>query len=506
MPVIREYRPQQGAPGPVQRDLVTPEQLGAAEGRAMQNLGGALMETGDLISRRVEQENTSDVNARVAEANAALSLELQETIRTAEPGDKEVFAQYNQKVDDTLSKIGEEASTPAARQFHAEASIRIKQQLKGTAASGQAQLAGVKAVDDYRKTINGLSAAAMADPSSLQLQMDLHSASIDNLVATGQLPASKAMELKSEGESSLARSTIRGWATLNPEYAKQKLDSGEFNDLLGAEGKLQMYSAVEQEIRGREADRERIARAQKEALSKQQTSTQNEFLVKLNSNELTFEEISNSNLDPFGSGSKEQFIQMMKTRNDPEARLKTDGGTFVNLFTRINLPDGDPKKIVDENELNKYVGNGLSFPDLNRLRDEMQGKQTEAGKIESQLKNQVMDIAKGQLTKSNPLTGFRDPIGDEQMQRFMVYFLDEYSKKRKAGKTSQELLSPDSPDYLGKAISQYQRTPVQIMRDMAPKRSVPVDAAGVPVTTPVQPPRQQGESAAAYLKRTKGGS
>lgn len=161
---------------------------------------------------------------------------------------------------------------------------------------------------------------------------------------------------------------------------------------------------------------------------------------------------------------------------------------------------------------------------MNHLRDEMQGKQTEAGKIENDMRQRVMDIAKGKLTKSNPLTGFRDPMGDEQYAKFMVYFMDAYKTQRAGGKSAVALLSPDSPDYLGKMISSYTRTNQQIMRDLAPKRSAPAGgglaltpqtqpAEAGPATTPLYrapappkpSPRQSGESAADYLKRIKEG-
>jgi hypothetical protein len=195
---------------------------------------------------------------------------------------------------------------------------------------------------------------------------------------------------------------------------------------------------------------------------------------------------------------------------------------MISLYQRIHLPDDDDKKLRDENELNKYFGNGLSMSDLNHLRDEMQGRQTTAGQIEGDLRKQVLEIAKGKLTKSNPLTGFRDPVGDEQMQRFMVFFLDEYKNQRAKGKSAVELLSPDSPMYLGKNINQFVRTPQQILRDMAPKRAQPSDGmastitgaqnaeAGTPTfRAPQKPkagPRLEGESAADYLKRIKGGN
>lgn len=523
MPEIKQYRQQTSAPGPNKMPAYTADQFGAQQGEATANLGKAVMGAADVVAKRLDQENTSDVTARLTKAHAELAVDLQNTIRTAQPGDKKAFEDYNKRVDDTVGKIGDDASTQSARAFYSEASARIKGQLYKTASEGQAELAGVKAVTDYTSTLNNLSAATLADPSSIALQREMHTQAINNLVATGQLPTEKATQLQAQGDTAIVKASIRGWAQLNPDYAKGKLKSGEFDNQLGAEGKVQLLGEVEQAQRAKEIDIERQRMQQERVQKKAQQQTQNTLLEALTKGDLSTKDILNSNLEAFGSGSKEQFLQLAKARNNPEEKLKTDPTVLISLFNRIHLPDDDPNKLTDENELNKYVGAGLSFVDLGRMRGEIQGRGTEAGKIESDMKKQVLEIAKGKLTKSNPLTGFRDPVGDEQYAKFMAGFQDDYAIQRQAGKSARELLDPTNPDYLGKNIDQYVRTPQQIMRDMAPKRSQPAastlsgglfntkEAGAAPTPKYSAPPaakplpRQPGETAKAYLARIKGG-
>lgn len=520
MPVIREYQSQTRTPGAVNGPAYSAEQFGAAQGRALEGAGQAISGVAEVVAKKLDQQNTSDVTAKLTKANADLAIDLQNTIRSAIPGDEKAFEEYNKRAEETIAKIGEEASTAGARSFFTEASVRIKSQLSKTAADGQAELAGIKAVSDYTQTQNNLSAATMADPSSLLLQRELHKQNIENLVNSGQLPRDKAIQLQLQGDQQLSKAAMRGWTALNPDYAKQKLKSGEFDSTLGADGKAQMLGEIDQAVRAKEIEQERRMREQERVTKMQQQKTQNNFLSAMVNGGLSTKDVLNSNLEAFGSGSKEQFLNMLKVANSPDEKLKTDANTMISLYNRIHLPDGDPKKLMDENELNNYFGRGLSFADLNRLRDEIQGTQTEAGKIEADMKRGVMDIARGKLTKSNPLTGFRDPLGDEQMQRFQSYFLDEYKAQRAAGKTANALLNPDSPDYLGKSISTFTRTNQQIMKDLAPKRTQPAGGglavtpgtapAGATPTTykapppPVVSPRMEGESAAAYLKRIKG--
>jgi hypothetical protein len=60
----------------------------------------------------------------------------------------------------------------------------------------------------------------------------------------------------------------------------------------------------------------------------------------------------------------------------------------------------------------------------------------------------------------------RDPKGDEQLQRFMSWFLPQYQQQRQSGKTAVQLLNPDSPDYLGKGLQQFTRPRAQMMKDI----------------------------------------
>lgn len=520
MPVIREYGDAKtSAPGPIQRREYTADMLGGAEGRALEQLGQSVQGVGEIVAKRLDQENTSDITTKMTKANADLAIKLQQTIRTADPGDKTVFENYQKEVDDTLGKLGEEARTSGARQFYQEASARIKSQLSQTAANGQAELAGAKAVQDYTETSNNLQTATLADPTSYGLQLQMHNAAIENLVANGSLPREVALKLKTKGDAEIAQGAIRGWAQLDADYAEKKLKSGEFDKFLDQDHKHQLFGEIREAKRAKEIDAERQDRIREKELKRQQTKTQNDFLNAMNEGQLTAKDILNSNLDPTGSGSKEQFLNMLKKMNDPEEKLKTDAGTMISLYDRIHLPDGDPKKLTDENELNQYFGRGLSFADLNRLRDEMQGTQTEAGKQEAEMKRQVIEIAKGKLTKSNPLTGLRDPVGDEQLAKWQASFLDEYKQRRAKGESARDLLDPSSSTYIGKNITQYVRSQKQIIRDLT-KRAPPANsltattpniqgAEAAQAPTRYQAPKKEAlprlpnESPADYLKRKK---
>jgi hypothetical protein len=251
---------------------------------------------------------------------------------------------------------------------------------------------------------------------------------------------------------------------IDPKTADSELRSGKWDSFLDGDTKTQLFGEIRAAANAREAEAERRKKAFEKAREEKQRIVQNNFLEKMVNGTLSFEEILKSDLEPFGAGSKEAFIRMNKDAAEDKAK-KSDPVTYQRLFDRIHLPDGHAKKLTNENELNAYMGRGLSLSDLRDLRAEIQGRGTEEGKVESDLKKGLMDVASSMLTKSDPMTGFKDAEGDEQLQKFRSWFFKEYAKKRQAGKTTQELLDPESPDYLGKEIRKYTKSAEQIMRE-----------------------------------------
>jgi Sec-independent protein translocase protein TatA len=506
MPQIRQYTAQGDVGGAPQSRRIYTEDISL--GRSIQGLGSAISEVSDVVYKRQEQKEVNDLTAKMAAKDAEYTKALQEKLRTADPKDpnyEKLIPEFLDAYDKDIGSLQDGISTNGARQYFTRENAQMRTHFTKFAASAQAELAGIKAVEDYKSTVDNFSATLVSDPSSYERIQQRHDEAIDNMVKYGALPMEKALQFKQVGKETLAKSAVQGWVDINPQYAKKQLEEGQWDNMLGGEAKTQMIGRAEQGINAQRIEAERQKQLEKEALKERQTVVQNDFLAKMSKGKLTTKDILNSNLDAFGSGSKEQFLNMLEQKRDKP--MRTDPGTYRALWDRIHLPDGDKKKINDENELNQYVSKGLlTFESLGQLRAEIQGKRTEEGGIESELKKGLADVAKGQLTKSNAMTGLRDPVGDEQYQKFMSYFLTEYSNQRKKGKSAQDLLNPDSPDYLGKAIGRFKRSQQQIMNDMVNSMG-DFDEEAKPEATatpaPAALPRQPGESAADYLKRTK---
>lgn len=495
MPRIKPYEQQTRTPELTGTVNYSPE-VAASRGRALSNAGNALMGLGEAVYQRDEQNEISDAKVKISEAQAQFTNRQNDELQKGNLDSQK----FMNDLDEHIGKISENFSTRGAKQFLKTAGASAKSHFSETTVAAQAELRSVKTKENYSAAQKQWTSSLLNDPSAYKTVQEQHGAYIDALVANG-LDQKTAARFRVEGETDIAKSAVRGWIELSPQDAIKQLKSGAWDSKFDGDVKKQLLSEAELTIRANKADQERAEREAEKALGERQKAIQNDFLTRMVEGKLTAREIVHSDLEPTGTGSKVQFLSLLETDSKKDNKITTDKEVFTDLFRRVHLPDGDPEKIVDEGLLTAYVGKGITISDLNTLRKEVQGIGTVAGKEESTLKRNLFTMAKNKLTKSNPLVGMKDPDGDEQYASFVSFFMQEYQTQRAAGKTAKDLLNPESPDYMGKYVNNYTKTPQQIMQDTINKTRQQQQ------TTPVDPKkkRKEGESAQQYLERMKAG-
>lgn len=455
MPQIKEYRLRSEVQGPVQGRRATAEGFGGATGQGLQEVGKTISGIGAQIQKRKEQQEVLDLTEKMSQAHVDWTNTIAERTQKGELDVEKTAQEY----DAYMENVATYATTGAGQEYFRTTNARMKMHFMESAMASSAQLAGTKAKENYLKSQDNYSSSLINDPSSYTFLKETNAQSIDTLVKSGGLPAEAAEKLKIRSQEDLAKSAIRGWIRLNPDLAKKELDEGKWDKEIGGDLKNQMYGELDQEYRARESERARAIRDAKQIKAENDMKIENGFLEKMSANKLTSREVLDSTLDPRDKEHYLNAIKMNATRS-----VRADPSTVNDLYRRIHLPDGDPNKIVSDKELDAYFGRGLDTTKLAFLRKEIQGRGTQQGKIESDMRNQVMKAARGRLTKSQ--IGIPDPAGEEQLARFQAAFEEEYAAQRKAGKTANELLNPDSKSYLGGMINNFQRTPQEIISDM----------------------------------------
>jgi len=457
--------------GPVVTRRITGAEISGARG--LQELGRGVTALGDAIQRRDEQNEIADVTAQMSKAHADFTTQFQETFRTADPGDKTIAETLTRGLDDHLEQMRENVSTRGGRLHFQKSAAAMQAQFALTAGAGQAELAGAKAREDYLGSLTNSSAALLNDPTAFGMALERHGDTLDALVKGGGLSTKAATQLRAPGRTDLAKSSIRGWIRVAPEEAKTQLTAGTWDKFIDGDLKKQLFGEADTALRGRDVENARRNKADKDALKEAQRVIQNDFLQRLEGSKLTPRDILESDLEPTGGGSKRQFLNMIDVQN--KQKITTDSAVYGDVWDRIHLPEGDPRRLVDENELNPLMGKGLTVEDISRLRKEMQGQGTQKGKDEAILKTQLANIAKAKLVKTNPLLGIRDPEGESAYQSWLVNMQEEFNEEIRKGTIARELLDPRSPKYLGNSINQFQKTPKQIIESLSKQISADPD-------------------------------
>ncbi|TXG77624.1 hypothetical protein E6Q11_02525 [Candidatus Dojkabacteria bacterium] len=502
MPQIKEYRLRADLEGPREFRRASGEDIGF--GRAVQGLGEGISQVGEAFQKRAEQDEISDLNAKLSKGQADQTIYQQEILRKAPPGDKTITENFMKQFDEYMAPIGESATTRAGRMYFAQRQAELRSHFFKSTMIGQAHLAGEKAKTDYIGSLNSASTTLVNDPSSFEMVKNNHNMSVDELVKTSGLSSEQALKLKQSGQEALAKSAAQGWINLDPHYAKKAIADGQFDAYFSGPVKAQMLARADQGIRAEEIETERRLRQEQRILEEKREVVRKNFLDKLANNTLTAKDIVGAEGDILaatGGGSQASFLAMLKADVRQKGSTKTDPVTLTSIYEQINLPDGDPKKIYDPSQLDQFFISGkLAKADYMRLRKEV----TDPQKRE---KKNILDVVKKKLTNSNPLTKIKDPIGDQLFQQYQADFQEEYEKQRSEGKTPGDLLNPNSPDYIVNKVPIPVRSGTQVLRDLV-RSNRPATGATIPGQTipaaqkPAGSPRQPGESAADYLKRT----
>lgn len=488
MPRIQTYESQVRTPGAIDTPRI---EAPSSVTRGLYDVAEGVSKLGRGIYDAVENSETSDIMARMSELQTNHAAALQEGLRTAEPGDKTFAEKLNTKFEEEAQKIGDLATTAGAKATFARSYGSLKSHFYQKTFEGQAHLAALKASQDAFVFTGNLESATRNDPSAMSLNLSQLDTYLNDRVVNGALDRESAMKLGTSARLKIAESSIKGYMDFDPTNTKKRLERGEWDNYLDGDAKDQLLKRAESAIKAEESDKLHKESEAKRIKKERAELASDEWLKKVFEGQGNARAILNdSRLDAFGEGSKLQLIRIMDERN--KGGVSADVGTVNTLFERIHLPDGDSRKIYDQEELNQYYGKGLDKENLMWLRQEVSGLKTEEGKRRQEAIKGVMEEARNKLVSKGAM-GFPDPEGVRQLNAFRLRFNEEYKKGKEKGLSDTELLSPNSKNYLGNLLPEYTRSIQEKIQSMT--------AGFKAQPKPGAEPRKPNESAAEYLKR-----
>lgn len=456
MPRIEEYLPEVNASGPVGDIAPNLDQVGAY-GRGLQTFGNDALESVDLINRRQEQAEVSQASASFSEARSNFLDQIQQQTNDGTLNVDKVKQQYQEFVD----QQSDQYSTAGGKDYFNKMQARVGSTVLQKAIRGQQTVTFNNTKANFQQTLNSDSDALMKSPDSFE---DVHNGAvqtIDSYVKAGSLTPAQATQMQQEVGQEYSKAAVRGWAMNGPDgptQAQHMLDNGGFDQYLDSDQKKQMYGEVQGYQRAADTESTRQQAIQDAAQAERAEQWGQGALSKLKTNSLSTDQIMRA---PLSWEDKYRWLNMVQAASKQE--LVTNPALKNSLIQRMTLPDSAPNKISDPSQLQKYVGKGLSTQDYDQLNTWFD--KTPQGQVLTQNRKMLIDLAKSNLVKGGGIMGQPDPNGEYQLMQFTNALQNQEANLRSQNQPLTSLYDVNSPQFFGKQISNYRKTPEQLMQE-----------------------------------------
>jgi hypothetical protein len=453
VPVSDPQRPEQ---------IFTSASQGGAVGQALQGFGQDVRQLGGALQQRQSQREVSALNAEFAKAQAELTVEWNETLRTADPNDPDVAERFrSERVKSRLDAIGETAKSREGRDYFTRLSAGLGANFLVSTENGMAQLSEVAAVQSFETVKNQFGDALLADPMSLDQVNGLADMTLEGYVQRFGLSRENALKMQTELKQSNAETAAYGRIDRNPEEAKAFVQAGGYSEFLdGAKtAQLLRYADSVQEGRIAAEKRRRQEVADARAVELVNSVVRDDGSIDLDSVEAT----------------KARALRDARITGDTETAFKTfrfldslvDEGSGVaklnspvvqaDLLRRAALPPGDPNRLTAD-EATGFIGRGVDFSFVkNQVVPTIQRAASPDGQNDNQRVDAHLGIVRSQLgLGEGPFSAFtNNPRAQQAFERYKTYFYGELAKRQDQGQSLSDILNEGSPTFIGSALQNF---------------------------------------------------
>jgi hypothetical protein len=210
----------------------------------------------------------------------------------------------------------------------------------------------------------------------------------------------------------------------------------------------------------------------------------------------TLDEVFALNLPMGGNNGVNKMALITRLNSQEFGPVKRDNNVYQDLYERITLPDGDPRKIRGGAEVRQaVVDRRIDTADEQRLLKIMRDVDTPQGRAENNAIKTFLRGARNTIEQRNPMTGVIDPLSAQNYVAFEQEFYRLLEDRKAKGLSVIDFLDPNVRDSAWTQVKSFQRSPQEILQDQlrAMRQTEP--------TKKVEP-RNPGESIADWKKRT----
>jgi len=436
--------------------IFTPDSQGAAQARAQGEFADTVQRGGVQLARQLQERKTqkeiSQLNAEFAKAQAELTVEWQETLRTADPNDDTVAATFREgAIAQRLEALQSFANTRESKAYFERAAAGLSSGFLVSTEAGQQNLRETAAVQNWNTSVNQMGDAVTADPLSFDNTLAMIDLQTEGLVQSSGLSRQKALVLQTQARQSLAMAAGYGMIDRDPEMGREMVESGRFSEYIDAKDKSNLLAYADRQEAAKNAAakkrrEEAAAEAQVEAMARAMNADGTINTAELP--RLQGELIRNPALRQEPESLRAMLNHLDGMAEDAIEGVRfgeTDPVVFNSIIDRAALPPGHPDRPTS-NEVYLLSKRGLSTSDANHIVNNiLNQKGSVAEQIGNTLRSSSLKAASARLTGSSALEFADDPSKVENYNRFVRFAtLNEHHMKQQ-GKTPEEIWAIDGP-------------------------------------------------------------
>lgn len=447
-------------------------------GRGIATFGAALGETADIMQKRAEQQDISDMHVQLSSIRADATADLQKRINDGTITNDEALAEFNGRVRDRLTEVQGSMRTRVGSEQAAANGAYVARGLQENAFSYRAAAVAQLAVDNFKAAHAQDQDTLGKDPSQLaDINIQTKAILNDPNGPYANIPAEKRRELETKTIAANAyTATLSFIRNVDPIAGKKMAVEGTgLAAEVPATQRLQLQGMADEAVHAKQRDQDRAYELAKRA----ETDTAHRAAVgylqnfdKPDMGGVTFARISS---DPKLASHPEIVENLQGVLNQRlEKPVSSNPQVHLDMLKKINLPVGDPNRIEDTGVPMRLfsVNNQISYDDMreevnaieiNKKYDPVQAaRQKMQNSVEDDFKRSLM----GGITSANGIN-----VGAQAAYEFNQSVQAAIDRKVAAGEDPMSLLDPRSKEYMAdpERLKTYLLKSKEAVSDMAAK-------------------------------------
>lgn len=408
----------------------------------------------NVIAQKMEAERLdSELLVAVTQATQAVRENVEDVSQIPEATIK--------AYDETASAfLNDKNLTSIQKRFLNERLAQRRAQFARGALEYQYEVEVAETQHNAKQAIEARKMALMQDPGQLQTSLEDANSFIDELEG---MPIDQREELKRNARNQLSVSAAMGAIGKDANKGLEAIKSGVYDEYLSADQKASLINAAE-------AERSRLAKLEEDVAKKERERQANGLIQNYANQTLTAQDILMADVSP---ATKRTMFTMMESQENPFGNKRV----YNELAAEIRDRQLSGETVTAEEIIQRADPNSPLLNDAPMNREEVSRLIELAEKPTNAAVERFKKMARSRIVElENPLTGASDPAGEELYYRFEIELEELIDKKVEQGISVYDLLNPNSGQYIGGIIQQFQRSAAEIESNR--QRQIQIEAGG----------------------------